>query len=148
MSIRNKRIKKELPNLNKYNLILENNWEEQDIVTIKYKCMNTLFDIKINNKYPFHYPKTYINNIEYIDWFIINKNKYNLIKKTLNIKLGCICCKSITCNWYPTMTISNIIEELENHYSQYYKIIQINEIYNKIISFDNLIYKKIFDFLY
>jgi hypothetical protein len=45
--------------------------------------------------------------------------------------------------WY-----DDIHTELENHYSQYYKIIQINEIYNKIISFDNLIYKKIFDFLY
>ena len=111
MSIRNKRIKKELPQLNKYNLILENNWEEQNIITIQHNFMNTLFNIKINNNYPFHYPKIYTNNIEYINWFLLTNYKYNLIKNILNIKLGCICCKSITCSWCPTMTISNIIDE-------------------------------------
>jgi len=115
MSIRNKRLKKELTHLNKYNLILANNWEYTDIIQITRMFMNTQFTIHINKNYPFNFPKIYIymnnTNIDYIEWYLNTKNNYNLLKNNFNIKLKCICCTSITCNWAPTMTLSNLLDE-------------------------------------
>ena len=113
---------------------------------------NTTFNIKVNNSYPFSFPKSYIVidniNIEYIEWFLNTRNKYIVLINAFDIKVPCICCNTITCTWTPTMGVQNIINEIEIHYNKYYVLIQFNEIYNKINKFDNLIYKTIFDFLY
>jgi hypothetical protein len=150
MSIRNKRLHKELLQLN--NIILEDNWENNEIVNITKIHNNTTFNIKVNNSYPFSFPKSYIVidniNIEYIEWFLNTRNKYIELINAFDIKVPCICCNTITCTWTPTMGVQNIINEIEIHYNKYYVLIQFNEIYNKINKFDNLIYKTIFDFLY
>jgi hypothetical protein len=149
MSIRNKRLQKELVKLN---ITLEDNWENNKIVNIKKICNNTTFNINIPYNYPFNYPKVYIItnelNIEYIEWFLNNRKMYNHLINVVNIKIPCICCKTITCMWTPTMGIKDIINELETHYAIYYVLIQFNVIFDKINKFDNLIYKTIFDFLY
>jgi len=144
MSIRNKRLQKELLVID--NLILEDNWKDQKIIIIKKIYKNTEFTIKIDEKYPFTFPKLYIHNTDYIDWVL--KNNLNHIKQLFNINIPCICCNTITCIWTPTMGIKDIIKELETHYKEYYVLLQINAFYNKINNFDNLIYKHIFEFLY
>lgn len=153
MTIRNKRLKKELLQLKEYNLSLNNNWDDNDEeeVNINYKFNNTQFSIHLNNNYPFSCPKVYIHNNgqihDYIDWYLKNKKKHEIIQ-LFNICIPCICCDTITCKWAPTMNISNILDEIQYYYSIYYKIIQFNEIFNKIKNFDNLIYQTIFNFLY
>ena len=153
MSIRNKRLKKELlklpePLLNE--LTINENWENDVIVTIYHKKNNIIMEI--DNQYPFSFPKLYIYSdskpINYIDWFLKDRPKFTKIVNDLNIKIDCICCNTMTCTWSPVSGIQEIINEFEKHYYKYYKLIQFNTIYNKINGFDNLIYKKILDFLY
>ena len=147
MSIRNRRLKKELlkmPN----ELTLNENWENDEIVTI-YK--NNI-SLELDDRYPFTFPKLYIHEsnkrTNYIDWFLKDRKKYTQIVNELNIKIDCICCHTMTCTWSPISGVNDVIKEYETHYAQYYKLSQFITIYNKIPNFDNLIYKSIFDFLY
>lgn len=148
MSIRNKRLKKELLKEPIKDLSLNENWENDEIVTLK---RNNII-IKLDKKYPFSYPKLYVYNnnvaINYIDWFLIDRKRYTKIVNDLCIKIDCICCSTMTCTWSPISGIKDIINEYDNHYSKYYKLSQFIVIYNKIPNFDNLIYKNILDFLY
>ena len=148
MSIRNKRLKKELLKINKP-LQLNENWEKDTIVKILY---NKII-IELDERYPFSYPKLYIhepnnNPINYIDWFLKDRNRYTKLVNELNIKIDCICCSTMTCTWSPISGIMDIINEYETHSNKYYKLNQFMTIYNKIDGFDNLIYKHILDFLY
>jgi hypothetical protein len=154
MSTRNKRIKKEIIELVKYNVVLEENWENQNEVTIKLIYDNEKLSLVIYNNYPFVSPKLYIYpnknemRMNYIEWFIKNKPIYNEIKQNLNITVECVCCNTITCLWAPTMKMETVLQEYIEYYEKYKKLNQIKEIYNKLSRFDNLIYKHIFDFLY
>ena len=149
MSIRNKRLKKELlkePLINE--IIINDNWENDEIVTLTH---NNII-IKLDERYPFSYPKLYVYNnnvaINYIDWFLIDRKQYTKIVNELGITIDCICCSTMTCTWSPISGIKDIIYEYKNHYNKYYKLSQFIVIYNKIPNFDNLIYKSILDFLY
>jgi hypothetical protein len=152
MSIRNKRLKKELLKINETllrELKINENWEKDTIVKLLY---NKII-IELDERYPFSYPKLYIldsnnNQINYIDWFLKDRNKYTKIVNELNIKIDCICCSTMTCTWSPISGITDIINEYETHSNKYYKLKQFMAIYNKIDGFDNLIYKHILDFLY
>jgi hypothetical protein len=153
MSIRNKRLKKELLKLPESllnELTLNENWENDLIVTIYHEKNN--ISIELDNQYPFSFPKLYIHSnskpINYIDWFLKDRSKFTKIVNDLNIKIDCICCNTITCTWSPVSGIQDIINEYEKHYNKYYKLTEFNTIFNKINGFDNLIYKNILDFLY
>jgi len=152
MSMRNKRIKKELIQLIKYNVVLEDNWETKEDIHIIFVYKTEKLSMIINNKYPFVPPKLYVNKddmrIDYIDWFLRDKKNYEEIKNVFNIKVPCICCTTISCLWAPTMNIENVIKEFIEYYEEYNKLKQMKEIYNKIPKFDNLIYNHIFEFLY
>ena len=153
MSIRNKRLKKELLKLNKSllnKLVLNENWENDTIVKLSY---NNKIIIELDERYTFSYNKLYIcepnnNPINYIDWFLKDRPRYTKIVNELNIKIHCICCSTMTCTWSPISGITDIINEYDTHYNKYYKLKQFVVIYNKIDGFDNLIYKNILDFLY
>ena len=151
MSIRNKRLKKELlkePLI--HEICINDNWENDEIVTLTNIKNNII--IKLDERYPFSYPKLYVykNNvaINYIDWFLIDKKQYTNIVNELGITIDCICCSTMTCKWSPISGIKDIIYEYDTHYNKYYKLSQFIVIYNKIPNFDNLIYKNILDFLY
>jgi hypothetical protein len=79
MSMRNKRIKKELIELIKYNVVLEENWETKEDIHINFIYKTEKLSIIINNKYPFVPPKLYVikdeMRIDYIDWFLKDKKK-------------------------------------------------------------------------
>lgn len=150
--MRNKRIKKELLQLVKYNVVLEENWETKEDIHIKFFYKTEQITMTINKSYPFVPPKLYVTKdemrIDYIDWFLKDKKNYEEIKKVFNINVPCICCYTITCLWAPTMNIETVIKEFIEYYEEYNKLKQLKEIYNKIPKFDNLIYNHIFEFLY
>ena len=151
MSIRNKRLIKELAQLNNYNVKLDKNWMDQEaIITFSRKNMN--MSICIPEGYPFSHPKMCIHTkttkIDHIIWFLQKKLYYKNIVDEFNINIPCICCNTITCIWTPTLTIKHMMDEFDKYYDYYYDITKFKLIYNKINGFDNLIYRRIVHFLY
>ena len=158
MSIRNKRLIKELPRLD-YNLIIDDNWQSNNLV-IKTIRRGMLISLSLEHTYPFRYPLMCVhpnlehvhsnlnNGIEYISWFLKQNIKFKKMKDELNIVLPCICCYSLTCSWTPNLGIKDMIQEFDKHYELYQSLVNFHTIYNKITRFDNLIYHRIFHFLY
>ena len=153
MSIRNKRLLIEKDRMD-YKINLPDDLTQEDIIVTYRNEYNIDLFIKINNKYPFQYPKMYQiqnQNIE-IDYIqsIMNKrteNKYkNLINK-FKLNIPCICCDTITCRWTPSYGIKEMIEEFEKYNSYFYMLEKFEMIY-KIKRFDDLIYSNIIHFLY
>jgi hypothetical protein len=142
--IRNRRLLKEKERITHLNLEWPLNLDENDIIIQINK--NVL--LKIQNYYPFKCPKMYIHNIDHIDWFLKKQNIYKKLSDAMNIKIKCICCGTVTCEWTPAFGITQMFEEY-NIYNDHYDVLRnFNTIYQKINGFDNLIYQKIFKFLY
>jgi hypothetical protein len=142
--MRNKRLLKEKERMNNITIQWPNDLDENEIII----NINKNVVLKIQDYYPFKCPKMYINNIDHIDWFLKKQSIYTKLSNEMNIKIKCICCGTITCDWTPAFGITQMIEEY-NKYNEYYYILRkFNIIYQKLNSFDNLIYKKIIDFLY
>lgn len=142
--IRNKRLLKEKERINDECI----EWPDdlnKDVVTIKIR--NNVI-LNIYELYPFKCPKMYINNIDHIEWFLKQKHKYKNLVDKMNIKINCICCKTITCDWTPTFGLIHMIEEYDTYNNDYSTLKKFSIIYQKIIRFDNLIYQKIINFLY
>jgi ubiquitin-protein ligase len=66
-------------------------------------------NIIINDNYPFHPPKIYINSYKYIDLLIIPQKMLNLLTEE------CLCCNSILCDWVAIYNIKDILEEIEKN---------------------------------
>jgi ubiquitin-protein ligase len=152
MSIRNKRVIKELSQLNNYNIIFEKDWMEKPDATLTFTRMNINLSMVIPNDYPFSHPKMFIHTklykTDHVIWFLQKKLFYKNIVDKYNINIPCICCNTVTCIWTPTLTIKHMIDEFDKYYNEYYNLIKFNLIYKKIHGFDNLIYQKIIHFLY
>ena len=152
MSIRNKRLIKEIPRLEDYNLIWDDDWQTKEPAVITTTRHNILISLTLKHNYPFHYPILRVHNlepgIEYITWFLKQNKTFKKMKNELNIVLPCICCYSITCYWTPNLGIKDMIEEFDAHYKIYNSLVNLQLIYNKIAGFDNLIYQRISKFLY
>jgi hypothetical protein len=152
MSIRNKRIIKELTRLNNYNIIIEKDWMNKPEAIMNFTRNNINLSMIIPDNYPFSHPKMFIHTksqkTNHIIWFLQKKIFCKSIVDEFNIKIPCICCNTITCIWTPTLMIHNMIDEFDTYYNEYYDIIKFKIIYNKIKGFDNLIYQKIIHFLY
>jgi len=152
MSIRNKRLIKEISRLEEYNLIWEDDWQSKELAVITTTRHNILISLTLNHTYPFHYPILRVHNlepgIEYIIWFLKQNKSFKKMKDELNIVIPCICCYSITCNWTPGLGIKDMIGEFDTHYKMYESLVKLQLIYNKIAGFDNLIYQRISHFLY
>ena len=72
--MRNKRIKKELIQLIKYNVVLEENWETKEDIHINFIYKTEKINMIINNKYPFVPPKLYvIKDTQAFILYLINK---------------------------------------------------------------------------
>jgi hypothetical protein len=154
MSIRNKRIIKELQELelHNYNIAVEQDWLDHDESIIYFNLMNLNISMAIPDNYPFSHPKMFVHikqhKIEYVIWFLQKKLLYKSIVDKFNINIPCICCNTITCIWTPTLKIKHMIDEFDKYYNEYSDIEKFKLIYNKIKGFDNLIYQKIIHFLY
>lgn len=119
-----------------------NDLDEELIIKINKNVI-----LKIQDYYPFKCPKMYIKNIDHIDWFLKKQNIYKTMSTEMNIKIKCICCSTVTCDWTPAFGIMQMIEEY-NKYTNHYSILRnFNLIYKKMIGFDNLIYQQIIHFL-
>jgi len=152
MSIRNKRLIKEISQLKNYNVIIDKNWMDKNEVIIQLTRMNNNISIIIPDNYPFSHPKMFIHTkldkTDHVIWFLQKKLLYKNMVDTFKINIPCICCNTITCIWTPTLTINHMIDEFDKYYDYYYDITNFKIIYNKINGFDNLIYQKIIHFLY
>lgn len=146
MSIRNKRLIREIPRL-EYNLIWDDNWQTKELAIVKIIRQNMLISISLTHTYPFHCPVLRVQGVEYISWFLKENIKFKQMKDELNIVLPCICCYSLTCSWTPSLGIKDMIQEFDKHYELYQSLLKFHIIY-KIARFDNLIYQKISQFLY
>lgn len=107
-----KRIYKEIELLvDKYNNVTVEKINEKSYF-IKIKDKNIEYSMQTDNNYPFQPPKFYIKNIEYYNWLssVIPSKEY--IYKDTNI--GCLCCRSILCNWSPGNMFIDLINEFKN----------------------------------
>jgi hypothetical protein len=154
MSIRNKRLIKEIPRLEDYNLIWDEDWQSKEMAVITTTRHNMLISLTLKHNYPFHSPILRVHpnfektGIEYISWFLKQNRRFKKMKDKLNIVIPCICCYSITCSWTPGLGIKDMIHEFDTHYEMYESLVKLQLIYNKIRGFDNLIYQRISHFLY
>ncbi len=154
MSIRNKRLIRELPRLKDYNLIFDNDWETKDLAIITTIRRGMVISLSLEQTYPFRCPVLCVHpnlqqkGIEYISWFLKQTVKFKQMKDELNIVIPCICCYSLTCSWTPSLGIKEMIREFEKHYEIYETLLKLHIIYKKIVGFDNLIYQRISQFLY
>lgn len=146
MSIRNKRLIREIPRLD-YNLSWDENWQTKDLAIVTTTRQNMLITISLTHTYPFQCPVLRVKGIEYISWFLKENIKFKKMKDELNVVIPCICCYSLTCSWTPSLGIKDMIQEFDKHYELYQTLVKFHIIY-KIERFDNLIYHKIFQFLY
>lgn len=89
--------------------------------------------IEIGIHYPFKRPtKVTINDTEYIQFLYHITQSINQNKKRKHIQLGiitenendpiyddfyhCLCCSSILCNWNPTFSFNDLIDEIIQNY--------------------------------
>jgi hypothetical protein len=151
MSIRNKRLIREIPRLD-YNLTWDENWQTKDLAIITTVRQNMLISISLTHTYPFHCPILRVHpnsqGVEYISWFLKENLKFKQMKDELNMEIPCICCYSLTCSWTPSLGIKDMIQEFDKHYELYQSLLKLHIIYNRIAGFDNLIYQRIYQFLY
>jgi hypothetical protein len=111
-----------------------------------------LISISLTHTYPFHCPILRVHpnsqGVEYISWFLKENLKFKQMKDELNMEIPCICCYSLTCSWTPSLGIKDMIQEFDKHYELYQSLLKLHIIYNRIAGFDNLIYQRIYQFLY
>lgn len=166
MSIRNKRLIKEIPRLEEYNLIWEDDWQSKELAVVKTTRRNMLISLTLKHNYPFHSPILRVHpdlcvhqdlcvhrdlekkGIDYISWFLKQNRTFKKMKNDLNIIIPCVCCYSITCSWTPGLGIKDMIHEFDTQYEMYELLVKLQLIHNKIRGFDNLIYQRISYFLY
>ena len=110
-----------------------------DNFTFDYK--NKKIKIVINDYYPFKPPVLLIDNKDHIEWFIKEYIHLNCLKKFKII--NCICCDTMICQWVPTYTIDNVIDEYKIYYDKY-ELLKSLYIFFKKNFFDDLVYDKIF----
>lgn len=117
ISLQKIRIKNELKNVANVLYDFENN-------TFSFSFnKNYYIDAIITENYPFHPPIVYVN-----------KNKINYNSKMFPIRLynlylsyyGCPCCSSIVCNWSPSYSIKDVLNE-------YFLFIDKMKIFHKLI---------------
>tara|TARA_B110001469_G_C9437170_1_gene221727 strand:+ start:215 stop:664 length:450 start_codon:yes stop_codon:yes gene_type:complete len=74
---------------------------------LKVIINNINFTAKLSSQYPFRAPNLFINDISYLK---ILRFKTKELK---DMKIDCLCCKSLTCtnNWAPSKKVNDIIEE-------------------------------------
>jgi len=153
MSIRNKRLIKEIPRLEEYNLIWDDDWQSKELAVITTTRRNMRISLTLKHNYPFHSPilrvhPNFENGFEYISWFLKQNKSFKKMKNELNIVIPCICCYSINCSWTPGLGIKDMIHEFDTHYETYQSLVKLQLIHHKIRGFDNLIYQRISYFLY
>jgi hypothetical protein len=104
-----KRLIKEKNELySKYNYCeLESCYEYKHYNQIKVIINNIKFTAKLPSDYPFRAPNLFINDISYIKILRLKT------KDLKDMKIDCLCCKSLTCpnNWAPSKKVNDIIEE-------------------------------------
>ena len=147
MSIRNKRLFKEQMRTDMYEIYWPADWSLQDKVILKCMRKDILLTLNITMDYPFQYPKMLIENIDYIQWVLNKKAKFNDLHRLFNINTPCICCDTITCKWSPAFGIADMIKEFDKYYSYIHIVEKFKIIYKKINGFDDLIYQNILYFL-
>ena len=113
-------------------------WES---FTFHYK--NNEIKINIQDMYPFKPPILLIHDKDHIDWFLKQYIELNIFLKKFRIKNDCICCHTIICNWLPTYTIDQVVNEYKLYYDKYEILKSIQLLYKQKL-FDDLIYQTIF----
>ena len=113
------------------------NWDKY---SFDYK--NKEIKIVLNDVYPFKPPKLLIDEKDHIDWFLKEYIEFNFLKK-FHLENECICCRTIVCNWVPTFTIDQVIDEYKKYYDKY-ELIKCIQLFLKKSIFDDLVNEKIF----
>ena len=83
---------------------------------------NIIYKFIISNNYPYVPPVVYINDIKYWQYLRCPNKFLNILKYIRGIE--CFCCSSCTChgNWYPSLNIKYIIDEIEDNRNTKYNI--------------------------
>ena len=151
MITKNKRLLREIQKLvpGEYSFTDDNNLQ----IILYNNQKEFLLELKFPKDYPFKFPSVYIKkknkeDKEFIRSFL-NFKRYNqsFIKNKLNTD-WCPCCDTVMCNWSPGNTIHDIIYEFLNYenikniiintYILYRDKLFFEDIFNKIISYNNI----------
>lgn len=79
---------------------------------INFLFDNSVFLFVIDDTFPFHNPKLYINHINYFDILKVHDEQSRTIIKN-DYDMDCLCCSTILCynNWSPAIKLDFIIDE-------------------------------------
>jgi len=95
-------------------------FDDDNNVTIKIQKKSALNDqlnnyhFILTNNYPFHPPKIFVNNKTYISFLTLPSARFTKVFNYINGP-KCMCCSSITLNhnWSPSLTMNNVVKEIE-----------------------------------
>ena len=69
--------------------------------------------IIFDGEYPFTQPKLFINDLPYNKFLVTRSSKITSL--LIQYKYGCLCCKTIFCNWTVMTSIKNILDEITEY---------------------------------
>ena len=137
MDLRSRRYFKEIKNAS-FQIVYNPTFENMQIMP------NVL--LTLPNNYPFQPPILKIHGKNYVDYFSLLFMKYKSYIDLYNLPIGCICCKSIICDWTPSWSMKDVINECKTYGSQIALISKSKWILDRL-NFDNLICSIILQFL-
>lgn len=90
----------------------------EELIDIKIQdnnyATNKMYTFVLNHNYPFSQPTVYINNKSYTQFVTISSLlSLKMVKEIWGYE--CLCCNTYMCanNWRPTITLINIINEIQ-----------------------------------
>jgi hypothetical protein len=96
--------------------------------------------------YPFQYPILKIHGKNYVEYFSLLFIKYKPYIDLHHLRIECICCKSIICDWTPTWGMKDVIQECKSYGKTLGLISKSKWVLDKLL-FDNLVCSIILDYL-
>lgn len=78
---------------------------------------------EISFEYPFKPPKLYLNGKDLKRYLPSGKLFRGDLKKIIGS--DCLCCSSINCNWGPTLSIINLVDEIRRFFEIKLKLVEL-----------------------
>lgn len=113
-----------------YHILQDWNPTKIEVCIFNIGYVNNLFFLfEISSEYPFKPPVIYLKSHKKTQKKLFKRYlpSGTLFRDDLKKMLGsnCLCCNSITCNWGPTLSIINIVDEIRKFLNIKLKLVEI-----------------------